>query len=48
MLIEETPLLREIAGAALKTTIVVLALVLVYPYVLSALAHILGVPHASP
>jgi hypothetical protein len=46
MLIEETPLLREIAGAALKTAAAVLALVLVYPLVLSALAHIPAFLHS--
>jgi hypothetical protein len=41
MTTDAPPLLRELAGALLKTTLVVLALALVYPYLAGTLARAL-------
>lgn len=48
MLIDQTPLLHLIAAAVLKTTGTVIALALVYPFIVTTLAHTLSsghVPH---
>ena len=47
MLIERTSLFRELVMAVLKTTVTVIALALVYPYIVMAIARALS-PGAAP
>jgi hypothetical protein len=42
MLTDASPLLREIAALLVKTTLAVLALTIVYPYVIGTLARAFG------
>jgi hypothetical protein len=45
MPIDQTPLLHLIAAAVLKTTGTVIALALVYPFIVTTLAHTLSSGH---
>jgi hypothetical protein len=45
MLIDQTPLLHLIAAAILKTTAAVIALALVYPFIVTTLVHTLSSGH---
>jgi hypothetical protein len=42
MLTDTPPLFREVAAVLVKTTLVVIALTIVYPYVIGALARAFG------